>query len=849
MMIKAKLPLLDRLTFRSKLIVLALLASISSIAVIAALGLQAMRQGVYEATLDELTTLQFDKAHQVQDYFQLLKNHAATLSESRMVVTAMVEFNKDFRRLDRKFIPSEWDEFLQTHYETDYFPKLVGLADGEPRFGSYRPSSQGARYLQHHYLVLNPHDPELHNNLVTAKDDSDYSRYHEEYHPLFNRIVQQFGYADLYLINYKTGDIVYSVSKDVDFGTNLETGPYRQSSLAELTEIIRENSARGTVAIADFQRYEPGYGKQSLFIASPVYNGPYIVGILAIRVGTAPINQTMAHINSADSSLDSYLVGADGLLRSDSRFFQNDPERYLQTIRRSGVSEETLNVMERLESSVALQPVETAASEAAVGGESGARRQQDYRDVPALTAYAPIDVEGLNWAILSQIDVAEASAPIIRLRLAILVASIVLVVLFTFLALVAGALTIEPVRRLREWTDQVVDGDLDAELDVESEDEIGQLADTLQIMVTGLSQQVINLNQKMEQNEVLLTNLVPHTISKRIRRGEPIIADQVKQMTILHARIVGVAELSRMLPVEQVTELLTRLMQEFDSAADQYGIERQHTPDVDFIATCGLTTAHLDHTKRMVDFALEILQIVRRPEFAGEFNLGLRLAVHSGPALAGVIGTKRFNFNIWGEAVYVAARLHALAPMNQVVLTQAAYERIADAFTCMPIGSITIDNIGDVDIWTLATRDKMAMRQVDLVQHSFNKAAPHAERVGELFYQRLFQIRPDFRSLFTSDMAVQQRKLMQTLAIAVEGLRNPEKIIPVAQDLGRRHSEYGVDAEYYTDVGAALLWTLEQGLGDDFTPEVRRAWETAYGFLSSIMINAAAQVEPENIGV
>lgn len=122
-----------------------------------------------------------------------------------------------------------------------------------------------------------------------------------------------------------------------------------------------------------------------------------------------------------------------------------------------------------------------------------------------------------------------------------------------------------------------------------------------------------------------------------------------------------------------------------------------------------------------------------------------------------------------------------------------------------------------------------------MVTDSFAKVAPIAETAAELFYGRLFEIDPETKPLFKkTDMKEQGRKLMQTLATAVGALYSLEQIIPVIEDLGRRHIAYGVKKEQYATVGEALLWTLEQGLGEDFTPEVKEAWTEVYGVLASV---------------
>ncbi|ORE97786.1 globin family protein [Aurantimonas sp. 22II-16-19i] len=133
----------------------------------------------------------------------------------------------------------------------------------------------------------------------------------------------------------------------------------------------------------------------------------------------------------------------------------------------------------------------------------------------------------------------------------------------------------------------------------------------------------------------------------------------------------------------------------------------------------------------------------------------------------------------------------------------------------------------------------MTADEVALVQSSFAQVAPIADTASALFYGRLFETNPELRPLFAEDMTEQRRKLIQMLAMVVGGLSRPETVLPAAGALGVRHVAYGVTPEHYAPVGAALLWTLEQGLGEHFTPEVRSAWTSAYGLLSGTMIQEA----------
>ena len=136
----------------------------------------------------------------------------------------------------------------------------------------------------------------------------------------------------------------------------------------------------------------------------------------------------------------------------------------------------------------------------------------------------------------------------------------------------------------------------------------------------------------------------------------------------------------------------------------------------------------------------------------------------------------------------------------------------------------------------------MRESQVTLVQESWEQVLPIADTAAQLFYSRLFELDPSLRRLFTqTDMAEQRKKLMQMITVAVRGLTRLDDLVPAVEALGNRHAGYGVTDAHYDTVATALLWTLEQGLGEGFTPEVREAWIETYTILSTVMQNGARQ--------
>ena len=133
----------------------------------------------------------------------------------------------------------------------------------------------------------------------------------------------------------------------------------------------------------------------------------------------------------------------------------------------------------------------------------------------------------------------------------------------------------------------------------------------------------------------------------------------------------------------------------------------------------------------------------------------------------------------------------------------------------------------------------MTPQQVSLVQESFSKVAPIAPQAADLFYGRLFEVAPTVRTLFPDDLSEQKKKLMGMLAVVVGGLDKLDTILPAASALAKRHVDYGAAPEHYPVVGGALLWTLEKGLGEAWTPELAQAWTDAYATLSGFMISEA----------
>jgi len=140
---------------------------------------------------------------------------------------------------------------------------------------------------------------------------------------------------------------------------------------------------------------------------------------------------------------------------------------------------------------------------------------------------------------------------------------------------------------------------------------------------------------------------------------------------------------------------------------------------------------------------------------------------------------------------------------------------------------------------TIITMAGLTDDQVKLIKANWNAVKPIKETAADLFYDKLFELDPSIRSMFKEDISIQKKALMATISFCVATLNHPDKLVPAVQEIGTRHGGYGVTDKHYATVGAALLWTLEQGLGEAFTPEAKTAWTEVYGILSTTMLDAA----------
>jgi class 3 adenylate cyclase len=679
----------NQFSIKSKLILMLLAVSGLSILVTTYLGYRSGRDNLTDRVFSQLTSIRASKAYQIESYFKTIRNHIQTLSQDPSMVAAMLEFTAALQELENVQTPTEYAPKLTAYYNNEFLPRLTKTEVGSPVMAYFLPETPAARYLQYHYIAANPYPVGKKHQLSQANDGSTYSKIHARYHPNLRDIITKFGYYDLFLIDPE-GTIVYTVYKETDFISNLALGPYSESNLARLAATVQRAKERDYARIVDFEAYEPSYAAPAAFIAAPIFTQSDFIGVLAIQLPVDEINTVMTgnknwEQDGMGKTGETYLVGADFLMRSLARFLVDDPDGYLETLRSLGAEEITINRIRQFNTSILEQKVMTEATEAAVAGKQGTQIIRDYRDVPVLSSYSPLQIPGLDWAILSEMDLAEAYAPIYSFQRQMLITATLLMLLVTLLAMALAHLFVRPIHQLMRSARQVAEGQLTEITDLANDDEFGELAKSFNAMVYSLQKQTRLVEQKNQENEQLLLSIFPAAIAKRLKRGEKNIAESISNVTVLFSDLTGFAKLSASLTAYEIVNILNDLVTYFDEAAERFGMEKIKTIGDSYMAVCGLSVPYLDHDKRAIDFALEMIKIVRRYNHEHDFQLNVSVGINSGDVVAGIVGRNRFIYDVWGDTINVVTALRSACPPGAILVSEEVARRLNDLYEFEPL--------------------------------------------------------------------------------------------------------------------------------------------------------------------
>ncbi len=660
-----------------------LVSAISSMVLIY-IGYVNGKEAINESIFNQLTSVKASKKYQIESYFREIGNITEVLGENEMIANALSDFKIGFKRIGKTELNSECSQRLSSHYD-EFVNKVSENMDikGNPEL--YYPNSAEACYLQYEYIIENPNPSGKKHLLIDAQDGSDYNDAHQKYHQYLTDVILKFGFYDLFLIDLELGDIVYSAYKETDFATNLYSGPYKESNLAELARKLRSNSDINKASFTDFENYRPSYGAPAAFVGIPITEGATAVGALVLQLPVGEINKIMTGNNSwktdgLGNSGETYLVGEDFLMRSISRFYLEDTIGYTKALVDLGVEKEEVDKMYRIGTTILHQRVKTEGVTEALAGKNETKVIEDYRFTPVLSSYAPLNIRDLNWVILSEIDEAEANIPINNFKKKVFIALCIIILLVTFLAMYLASRFVQPIEKLSEGVRRLNVGDYSQEIVIQSQDEFGELASSFNEMTHNIEKQQGVIAEQSIRNEKLLLNFIPESIAKRLQKGEKNIADVYPNVSLIVIDIDGFSKLASEIGPSESVSLLNHLVEAFDQAAEKHQIEKIRTVGDTYFAACGMFYPRLDHAKKIFEFALEIRQLAAQFNINYNINLALHIGLHCGEVIAGVVGNENFNYDLWGQTVNKAFALKEIEVDNQIFVSSEVHQKLKEQF-------------------------------------------------------------------------------------------------------------------------------------------------------------------------
>jgi class 3 adenylate cyclase len=286
--------------------------------------------------------------------------------------------------------------------------------------------------------------------------------------------------------------------------------------------------------------------------------------------------------------------------------------------------------------------------------------------------------------------------------------SVVAVLIAAWMLMVQRRRVLAPLARVQESAVAVSRGDFDRPIEHQSKDEMGQLVGTFNEMLKNtresmgaLQQSNDELKAEKERSDQLLLNILPAAIANRMQSGETSIADEFPSVTVLFADLVGFTSLTERLGPHEIVRMLGEVFGLFDAQLSRHGIEKIKTIGDCYMAVGGAPQATADHARRTADFALGIRDDFRKWSEKNGLDLRIRIGMHSGTAIAGIVGTQRFVYDIWGDVVNVASRMETTCRPGEIQVSEPTYVQLRDLYDFEEVGTVEIKGKGPMRTWVL----------------------------------------------------------------------------------------------------------------------------------------------------
>ncbi|NRB40220.1 MAG: HAMP domain-containing protein [Pseudomonadales bacterium] len=464
-----------------KLTIVLLVIGILPATLIAFISLYQSSSALSEAKSDSLTAISELKAESVKEYYASLDGRLTSLAEGSISVNSLEAFVYSYNRYDKDIgivDSSGLSDFYQTQFKNEYQKRNDKSLNTQ---SLYQGLSTTAKSLQTHYIAKNSHPLGSKDKLMSADSGVQYDNVHGEFHPEWKGILESSGYYDIFIVDAKTHNIVYTVFKESDFATNLKSGPYKNSPLADVYNKALKLSANQKSVLEDFSPYVASYDSPASFIAAPIRVNGTTIGVLICQVSIEQLNKVMSSQIGLGETGESYLIGGDYKMRTDSFHHKED----FSVDKAFKTSDKGI--------------IKTEQVKKALNGELGVMEAENYFDENVMVAYRPIDIMGFQWALIVEQKSSEALSAVTQLQWVYLVMAVIMISIISFISIRFGQSIAKPIQELSEFIlDFKSRWIFSMRTPVRSQDETGQAAASLNELLSSLDDAVQDITGTMQ---------------------------------------------------------------------------------------------------------------------------------------------------------------------------------------------------------------------------------------------------------------------------------------------------------------------------------------------------------------
>ncbi len=475
------------LSLSKKLMLLLVGVGLVPMVIASFIAIQAAKGQIKNQSFSRLEAVREIKGSAVMRYFATVEDQIVTMAHNETIVNAMAAFSRSFFRLPKSERFEDQDiagfkESLKDYYLNEFGAKYKADNGGkEIDFtGLLEGLTKETITAQYMYIANNSHPLGEKHTLDSADGRAVYHNSHKLYHSSVREFLEKFGFYDIFLIEPKNGVIVYSVFKELDFGTSLIDGPYADTNFGDAYRAAL-NLQDGEVHLTDFRSYTPSYEAPASFISTPIYERGRVTGVLVFQMPMEPINTIMSERSGMGKTGDSYLVGSDFLMRSDS-FLDKEFRSVTSSFRNPEKGS-----------------IKTKAVSEALSGKTDNKVLNNFLGKKVFSSFEPLKLPHSNWAIVAEIDESEALSGIDAVTWTIAVFAVIGAFAIGFFAMIISKITSAPILELSETIQRVErEGNFQLKLNNDHDDEIGQTSRAFNQLIDNLDDVISGTNNVLD---------------------------------------------------------------------------------------------------------------------------------------------------------------------------------------------------------------------------------------------------------------------------------------------------------------------------------------------------------------